>query len=140
MLSHHHDPTMTVCEVAELLGVSEHDLRSRLARGASGYVGEKSNGRIMLSVRDAYLLGIAYALTAAGWPVKSANAAAATMAGTEPDSDRFVLSRPLGPKRFELQAGNWDDLHPHADAAVTVIAPAIIWDATTRTSSKIMEG
>ncbi|GAB4073185.1 hypothetical protein KHC28_15390 [Ancylobacter sonchi] len=131
---------MTVCEVAELLGVSEHDLRSRLARGASDYVGEKTNGRILLSISDAYLLGIAYALTAAGWPVKSANAAAATLAGVEPDPGGLVLSRCLGPRRFELHAGTWADLHPHVAAAVTVIAPAVIWDTTVRISSKIMEG
>lgn len=138
----HHDPTnpaLAVCEVAEILGVTEHDLRSRLARGASAFAGEKIRGRILLSCRDTYLLRLAYALTAAGWPVKSANAVAETMAGVEPDPDSFVLSRSLGPKKFELQMGSWPDLHPFADAAVTVIAPWLIWDATRRAAEKILE-
>ena len=133
------DPTLTVAEVAEIVGISAPLLHSRLARSAGLNAGEKIGGLLLFSARDAFMLAAADALIAAGWPVKSANGAARTIASaSEPGTD-VLVSRRLGAERYELIAAPLADIGRHLGEAATVIAPAAIWRRVVERATKILE-
>lgn len=132
------DPTLTVAEVAEIVGISAPLLHSRLARSAGLNAGEKIGGLLLFSARDAFVLAAANALIAAGWPVKSANGAARTIASaSEPDD--VLVSRRIAADRYELIAAPLADIGRHLGEAATVIAPAAIWRRVVDRATKILE-
>ncbi|MDF2811125.1 MAG: hypothetical protein K0S56_2156 [Microvirga sp.] len=133
------DPTLDVAEVADIIGITEMLLRSRLARGADSYVGTKVGAHPLFSAADAFMLALADTLIGAGWPVKSANGAAHTIAFAGESSDDVLVSRRLAPERYELVASPLADIGLHLGEAATVIAPAAIWRRVVERASTILE-
>lgn len=133
------DPTLDASEVADIVGISEVLLRSRLARGADSYVGQKVGAHLLFSARDVFMLAIADAFIGAGWPVKSANGAAHTIAIAGEPSDDVLVSRRIGPERYELISSAPADIGRHLGEAATVIAPAAIWRRVVDRATSILE-
>lgn len=133
------DPTLDVAEVADIIGITEMLLRSRLARGADSYVGQKVGPHLLFSAADAFMLAMADTLIGAGWPVRSANAAAHTIALAGEPGDDVLVSRRLASERYELVASPLDDIGRHLGEACTVIAPAAIWRRVVERASTILE-
>lgn len=133
------DPTLDASEVADVIGISEMLLRSRLARGADSYVGEKVGAHLLFSAADAFMLALADTLIGAGWPVKSANGAAHTIAPAGEPGDNVLVSRRLASERYELVSCPLADIARHLGEAATVIVPAAIWRRVVERASKILE-
>lgn len=133
------DPTLDASEVADIIGIAEMLLRSRLARGADSYVGEKVGPRLLFSAADAFMLALADTLIGAGWPVRSANGAAHTIASAGEPGDGVLVSRRILPERYELVASPLSDIGLHLGEAATVIAPAAIWRRVVDRATNILE-
>ncbi|MDF2810515.1 MAG: hypothetical protein K0S56_1546 [Microvirga sp.] len=133
------DPTLDASEVADIIGISEMLLRSRLARGADSYVGQKVGPHLLFSAVDAFMLAMADSLISAGWPVKSANGAAHTIAFAGEPGDGVLVSRRLAPERYELIASPLGDIGRHLGEAATVIVPAAIWRRVVERATRILE-
>lgn len=133
------DPTLDASEVADVVGINENLLRSRLARGADSYVGEKVGPHLLFSAVDAFMLALADTLIGAGWPVRSANGAAHTIALAGAPGDGLLVSRRLASERYELVSCPLADIGRHLGEAATVIAPLAIWRRVVDRATKVLE-
>lgn len=84
------DRVFSLVEAADIAGISETELRSRLAKGHAPHVGAKRHGRITFNANEAFAFAIAGALTNFGVAASVAGEEANRLTCDElpPDPDR----------------------------------------------------
>ncbi|QFY60358.1 hypothetical protein FZ934_07880 [Rhizobium grahamii] len=116
--AHWRQPSFSVAETADLVGVSEPTLRTWLTRAPSGaFLGKKTANRIFFAGFEVFYYLLVNRLTDYGVPVRTAMHAAATWATERLPLDNYVIVRNEGEvTNFELV----DDLPPTIEAGAVI--------------------
>lgn len=126
--------SLSVAEVADLIGVSEHALRAWIARNpCDHHTGERRGGRVWLSARDAFHYLLVDELTSFGVGVRVAMFTAADIcrqAGDDLAIEEFLIVRNhRGVSNFHLTNERPTDDKPALVLPVRALASALLDDA-----------